>query len=283
MGNRVRLLLLFLAIPLAIIVSANEFILFYFRPQEFSNWVNDSLFYTISILLWVTLLPLIYVLIIKIKDYKKVSLFIKHSLFIVVIAFIHQLLANFFFYLILYFKNEVPYDEIFGNEYSNHLTSGFFSRLVESTAIVILFHFTSNNEAQIRNFIASHWPKLYALITKDEKTIQVINIKDKGIDVSINVHEIIWFESAGNYMKLHMNERIYVLRQTMTSLYSSLNTDEFIRVHRSYIVNVNYVEKVDYMKSGMYRILLKDKNEIITSRNYKEDIAEKLKLKDLPV
>lgn len=56
--------------------------------------------------------------------------------------------------------------------------------------------------------------------------------------------DILYVEGMQNYVKLHFREEVLVIHQTMTSLENLLPGNLFFRIHRSYLINVAYIESV---------------------------------------
>lgn len=63
-------------------------------------------------------------------------------------------------------------------------------------------------------------------------------------DLFVNVDEIAWIEAADYYVSLHAAERKHLLRESIKKLETELDPGKFIRIHRSAIVNVNYVREI---------------------------------------
>jgi two-component system LytT family response regulator len=63
-------------------------------------------------------------------------------------------------------------------------------------------------------------------------------------DMFIAVSEIEWIEAADDYACLHVGGKVMMLRQTIRQLAENLDPKRFVRVHRSSIVNVSYVQKI---------------------------------------
>lgn len=89
--------------------------------------------------------------------------------------------------------------------------------------------------------------------------------------------EIDWIEAEGNYLRIHAGNRKHVLRQTLTELEKCLNPSEFLRIHRSTIVNVRRIKEIQAWFHGYHRVLLEDGTELRMSR-YQQEIAKKLGL-----
>ena len=104
-----------------------------------------------------------------------------------------------------------------------------------------------------------------------------ISVKDVGETTRIPVKNIVWIDAAGDYMCVHCADgETHILRKTMKQLESELDPNQFIRVHRSVIVNSEEVAKVLTLSSGEYVVQLTNKHEIRVSRSYREKVREKL-------
>lgn len=72
-----------------------------------------------------------------------------------------------------------------------------------------------------------------------------IEMKIDGDMISFPVEEIVYFQSWGNYVKLFTLENSFICSCTTREVEIKLPRDIFIRIHKSYVVNINYVEKFD--------------------------------------
>jgi two-component system response regulator LytT len=71
-------------------------------------------------------------------------------------------------------------------------------------------------------------------------------LKDGGILSKVNHREILFFESLGDYVKVHVKDKAYTVNTTMKNVEDKLkNNSQFMRVHRSYTINLNYLENFD--------------------------------------
>jgi hypothetical protein len=94
-------------------------------------------------------------------------------------------------------------------------------------------------------------------------------VRKLGKEFLINATDIEWIEAAGNYANLHVRGRLYPLRSTMAALEPRLDPRRFLRVHRSYIVNLDLLAEIEPLDSGDARLRLRDGTEIPCSRNYR--------------
>jgi DNA-binding LytR/AlgR family response regulator len=95
-------------------------------------------------------------------------------------------------------------------------------------------------------------------------------VKKFGKEFLVKVREIERIEAAGNYVNLHVNGRVYPLRDTMNNIESKLAPAGLVRVHRSHIVSLDHIAEITTEDSGDGKILLKSELiELPLSRTYR--------------
>jgi two-component system LytT family response regulator len=97
-------------------------------------------------------------------------------------------------------------------------------------------------------------------------------IKTKGRIVFLNVDEIDWVEAAANYVRLNVGKESYLFRETISGASERLNPSQFIRIHRSMIVNVRKIKELIPVNSGEYVVVLKSGKELSCSRGYRTNV-----------
>jgi len=130
-------------------------------------------------------------------------------------------------------------------------------------------------------YIVSQLTGEAAPISQGEDTPQNANldrllVKKLGKEFIIQVAHIDWLESSGNYVNLHIGERIYPLRATMTQLSEQLEQQGFCRIHRSYAIRLNTVESITPLPSGDSEVRLITGKVLTLSRRYKESFKKYL-------
>ncbi len=86
----------------------------------------------------------------------------------------------------------------------------------------------------------------------------------------VEVAEIDRIEAAGNYVQVHQGRTQHLLRETMAGLEGRLDPDQFVRVSRAAIVNIDRVRELQPMFNGDFVVLLKDGTEVAGSRRYRD-------------
>jgi hypothetical protein len=91
-----------------------------------------------------------------------------------------------------------------------------------------------------------------------------------GREIMVEVADIDWIEAAGNYAVLHVGSDRFEIRSSLSKLESELDPRRFVRVHKSYVVNVARIAEVTPWISGDWRIRLQDGAEVNLSRRYRQ-------------
>jgi hypothetical protein len=94
-------------------------------------------------------------------------------------------------------------------------------------------------------------------------------VRKLGKEFLINASEIEWLQASGNYVNLHVRGRDYPMRTTMAGIEERLDPARFVRVHRSYFINVDYLAEIEPLESGDARLQLRDGVKIPCSRRYR--------------
>lgn len=88
--------------------------------------------------------------------------------------------------------------------------------------------------------------------------------------IKINFDEINYVESLSDYLKIYLQEKTIITRETISSIEAKLPKNSFIRIHRSYIISL---AKIDSFTNEFVEILSK---ALPISRTYKKDVLQRL-------
>ncbi|MCP4898421.1 MAG: hypothetical protein GY906_15715 [bacterium] len=103
---------------------------------------------------------------------------------------------------------------------------------------------------------------------------QRLAIKDGSKIVFVRTGDIVWIEAASNYARLHTSSTTHLMRITMADLGRRLDPSRFVRIHRSTIVNLDYVREIQPMFHGEYVVILADEQRLAVSRSYRSSIKK---------
>lgn len=90
--------------------------------------------------------------------------------------------------------------------------------------------------------------------------------------VFVAVTDIRWIDAAGDYMCVHTNHETHVIRITMKKLTEQLDSRLFQRVHKSTLVNINFIKGIQPLKNSESILDLGDDIKLKVSRNYSEAV-----------
>ena len=109
-----------------------------------------------------------------------------------------------------------------------------------------------------------------------ERPADRLMIKSAGRVYFVKVSEIDYVEAAGNYVRLHVGKDAHLLRETMNGVEARLDSGQFLRIHRSTIVNLDRVKEMQPWFSGEYVVIMKDGTQLKLSRGYRDRLEERL-------
>jgi len=101
-------------------------------------------------------------------------------------------------------------------------------------------------------------------------------IKTGGRIYFLETGEIDWIEAEGNYVSVHSAKKSHMLRETISSLESQLDPKKFVRIHRSSIVRLDFIQELQPWFHGEYRVILQDGTQLTLSRNHRDKLQEAL-------
>jgi two-component system, LytTR family, response regulator len=95
-------------------------------------------------------------------------------------------------------------------------------------------------------------------------------IKHQGRVFFLKTAEIDWVEAEGNYVKLHVKQAAYLLRETLSHLEAQLDPQRFARIHRSQLVNLDRIRELQPWSHGEYHVLLHNGTQLTLSRSCRD-------------
>lgn len=101
-------------------------------------------------------------------------------------------------------------------------------------------------------------------------------VKSGGRVFFLRTDELDWIEAAGNYVRLHLSEDAHLFRETMNNMEARLDTNRFVRIHRSRIVNTDRIKELQPWFNGEYVVVLQNGTRLTLSRGYREKLQERL-------
>lgn len=94
-------------------------------------------------------------------------------------------------------------------------------------------------------------------------------VRKLGKEFLLAAADIEYLQASGNYVNLHVRGRAYPLRATMAGIEPRLDPARFVRVHRSYMVNLDCLAEIEPLETGDARLVLRDGTRLPCSRRYR--------------
>ena len=95
-------------------------------------------------------------------------------------------------------------------------------------------------------------------LEEDPEFLQRIAVKSRHKVSVIPIDEIIYLEAEGDYVMLHTKEARHLKEKTMKYFETHLDPSQFIRIHRSYIVNARFIDRIEYYDKENYAVITKN-------------------------
>jgi len=96
--------------------------------------------------------------------------------------------------------------------------------------------------------------------------MQRIVVKVNGEVKILPLQDVFYLEAADDYVKIHTGDKYYLKHQTMSHFEQHLPEHQFVRIHRSYLVNIQHIHKVDLYEKEQYCVILRNDVRLQVSR-----------------
>jgi two-component system LytT family response regulator len=103
-----------------------------------------------------------------------------------------------------------------------------------------------------------------------------VAVKTDGATRILQIVDVDWFETDGNYVRLHVGKSTYLIRSTANRLQEELDPARFARIHRRYLVNLDRVVGLEPWFGGDAVVLLRDGTKLRLSRNFRESFLARM-------
>jgi two-component system LytT family response regulator len=114
--------------------------------------------------------------------------------------------------------------------------------------------------------------RLLTQIKPSPKYLKRIPVKQRDGTRLLLTDDIDWICTAEHYLELHAGRETHLIREKISTLEQKLDPENFVRIHRSTIVNIDSIKSLHPLFNGDHLIILQDGTELNLSRTYKERI-----------
>ncbi len=117
---------------------------------------------------------------------------------------------------------------------------------------------------------------LLEFLDQSPRHLRRLVVKSRGRVVFLRVADVDWCEASGNYVTLHVGRESHLLRTTMNALEPKLDPDQFMRIHRSAIVNLDRVKELQPWARGEQILVLRDGTQLTVGRAFRERLRQSI-------
>ncbi len=114
---------------------------------------------------------------------------------------------------------------------------------------------------------------LIAGLSRPRQSAERLAIRAEGRVYFVRVADIDWIETASNYVRLHTGKTSHLLREPLSTLETRLDPEQFLRIHRTTVVNVERLRELQPWFSGEFIAILHDGTRLKVSRGYRDRVA----------
>jgi DNA-binding LytR/AlgR family response regulator len=95
-------------------------------------------------------------------------------------------------------------------------------------------------------------------------------VKIESLLLKLDINEILWIEAFGDYIKINTSDKMHTVYSTLKKVEEKLPSQKFVRVHRSYVVNITKITNIDPNNLEI------SKKIIPVSSTYRDDLLNKI-------
>jgi two-component system LytT family response regulator len=104
------------------------------------------------------------------------------------------------------------------------------------------------------------------------KYLERIAVRSAGKTYFVDLQDVDWIQAAENYVQLHTSAAKHLAHATVQTLQEVLDPQQFLRIHRSLIVNVRQVKELETATHGEFVFVLRSGARMQSSRTYHDAI-----------
>ena len=119
--------------------------------------------------------------------------------------------------------------------------------------------------------------RLMTQMQPERRYLQRLAVNHRDRVVFVRAQDVDWVEAAGNYVSVHVGSASYLLRETLNALESRLDPQQFMRLHRSAIVNVDRIQQLSPWVRGEQAAVLTNGTQLTVGRTYRARLAALLR------
>lgn len=126
--------------------------------------------------------------------------------------------------------------------------------------------------ARARQMLELESPEVKRLLAGEGQMLERILIRDRGQVHVVPVEKLEHAEALDDYIQLHSEGRSFLKTQSLSDLETRLDPKSFVRIHRSHIVNIRFVARIERASKDSQVVVLRNGEKVPVSRSGQEKL-----------
>jgi len=118
--------------------------------------------------------------------------------------------------------------------------------------------------------------KINEFVKNQIQIIERITVKKNSKIFIIKSEDVYFFEAQDDYVLFYTEKEKFIKDFTMKFLDEHLDSNNFVRIHRSFIVNLNFIDKIEQFEKESYYVFMKNNSKVKASKSGYKILKEKL-------
>ena len=140
---------------------------------------------------------------------------------------------------------------------------GRLERALESAAVRLQSRTFASEQARLRAMLEA---------MKPASGFEIV-VRERGRTLKIAARDVEWLRAEDNYVRVYSRGRSYLIRRTIAGLEKELDSQRFVRIHRSVVANIDCVRELRHSLAGRHSIVLASGEVLPVSRAYRKRVA----------
>ena len=228
--------------------------LLFSKIQNTSFYLSESLLFSTF---WLLFFPLLSLQLRLNSRTKKIPVYL---LITALVTGLHILIYPVMIWLLsmAFYNHTFLYEQTFNFGVTEYLIKAVIIYSFAMALIVIYKHKILTSTLSADEEYLSNQTFITSLTVSDTNNIKIV----------LQANDVLYFSANSPYINIHHTSKKYLQKQTLKSLESQLNSVQFLRIHKSCIVNIYKVISYKSRLNGDYDITLSDDTQLRLSRNY---------------
>jgi len=246
--NTLKLRLLYIGIWVMITVAQISVLYYYFgildRQIFFDSLISNVLQAVCILALWQSIRYY--------GNLKNIPLFLLFHFTLFLISSGIWIVSGYYITQYIILSNEVFYTPYFISLLPVRVITGLFLYI-----IFVLTYYLLLSRSELKTQRLNYEEKLSGITPVSVEKLTRVIVKKHSEIHCINVNQIRYIEANGDYVLIYADTGRYLKDQTMKYWETRLPDDTFVRIHRSFIVNIEAITKIELYEKEVYKVHLK--------------------------